>query len=170
MNEINKYVKTHEKRFLDELFELIRIPSISSLPEISPLYRAAENGKRYTAGRRADKAEVNGNSRNPVSTGKKIIDKESAYPAGLRGYGRDAGDPLELWQTDPIEPVVKDGKIMGQGRGRDKGHHTIARQGPSSTSVAVGVKLNCNGSSSSREERWESPNLPKFLARTQRRC
>lgn len=68
MNEINQYVKKHEKRFLEELFELIRIPSVSSLPEHkADMYKAAEKWKEILSAAGADKAEVMETEGNPVT-------------------------------------------------------------------------------------------------------
>jgi acetylornithine deacetylase/succinyl-diaminopimelate desuccinylase-like protein len=122
MNEINKYVKTHEKRFLDELFELIRIPSISSLPEHKPdMYRAAEKWKEILLAAGADKAEVMETAGNPVTYGEKIIDKKAPTVLVYGHMDVMPVDPLELWKTDPFEPVVKDGKIWARGADDDKG-------------------------------------------------
>ena len=141
MNEINKYVKTHEKRFLDELFELIRIPSISSLPEHKPdMYQAAEKWKEILLAAGADKAEVMETAGNPVTYGEKIIDKKAPTVLVYGHMDVMPVDPLELWKTNPFEPVVKDGKIWVQ-----------------SGELNCNVKFLIEG-----EEEVGSPNLPKF--------
>ncbi|MDD2216526.1 MAG: M20/M25/M40 family metallo-hydrolase, partial [Eubacteriales bacterium] len=122
MNEINKYVKTNEKRFLEELFELIRIPSISSLPEHKEdMYRAAEKWKEILLAAGADKAEVMETEGNPVTYGEKIIDPKAPTVMVYAHTDVMPVDPIEKWKTDPFEPIVKDGKIWARGADDDKG-------------------------------------------------
>jgi acetylornithine deacetylase/succinyl-diaminopimelate desuccinylase-like protein len=117
MNDINKYVKTHEQRFLNELFELIRIPSISSLPEHKDdMYRAAEKWKELLLAAGVDRAEVMETDGNPVTYGEKIIDKNAPTVLVYGHMDVMPVDPLELWDNDPFEPVIKDGKIWARGR------------------------------------------------------
>jgi len=92
MNEINKYVKTHEQRFLDELFELIRIPSISSLPEHKDdMYRAAEKWKELLLAAGVDRAEVMETGWQPGDLWREDHRQEGTHRPGVRPYGRDAG-------------------------------------------------------------------------------
>ena len=75
MEEIKKYVEENKERFLNELFELIRIPSISSLSEHKPdMYRCAEQWTKIMLAAGADRAEVYETEGNPVAYGEKIID------------------------------------------------------------------------------------------------
>ena len=97
MNEINNYVKTHEKRFLEELFELIRIPSISSLPAHKPdMYRAAEKWKEILLAAGADKAEVMETAGNPVTYGEKIINSKAPTVMVYAHMDVMPVDPLDL--------------------------------------------------------------------------
>ena len=162
MNEINKYVKTHEKRFLDELFELIRIPSISSLPEHKPdMYRAAEKWKEILLAAGADKAEVMETAGNPVTYGEKIIDKKAPTVLVYGHMDVMPVDPLELWKTDPFEPVVKDGKIWARGADDDKGQSFMHAK--AFEYLVQSGELNCNVKFLIEgEEEVGSPNLPKF--------
>ena len=162
MNEINNYVKAHEQRFLDELFELIRIPSISSLPEHKPdMYRAAEKWKEILLAAGADKAEILETDGNPVTYGEKIIDPN--LPTVLVYAHMDVMpvDPVELWKTDPFEPVVKDGKIWARGADDDKGqgfmHAKAFEYLVQSGELPCNVKFLIEG-----EEEVGSPSLPAF--------
>ena len=75
MEEIRKYVEENKQRFLDELFELIRIPSISSESKHKPdMYRCAEQWTKIMLAAGADRAEVYETEGNPVAYGEKIID------------------------------------------------------------------------------------------------
>jgi Acetylornithine deacetylase/Succinyl-diaminopimelate desuccinylase and related deacylases len=162
MNKINKYVETHEKRFLDELFELIRIPSVSSLPEHKPdMYRAAEKWKEILLATGADKAEVMETDGNPITYGEKIIDKKAPTVLVYAHMDVMPVDPIGLWKTKPFEPVVKDGKIWARGADDDKGqsfmHAKAFEYLVQSGELECNVKFLIEG-----EEEVGSPNLPKF--------
>lgn len=162
MNEINNYVKANEDRFLDELFELIRIPSISSLPEHKEdMYRAAEKWKEILLAAGADKAEVIETNGNPVTYGEKIIDPDAPTVMVYAHMDVMPVDPLEKWKTDPFEPVVKDGKIWARGADDDKGqsfmHAKAFEYLVKSGKLECNVKFLIEG-----EEEIGSPNLPDF--------
>ena len=112
MEKLNQYIEENKERFLNELFELIRIPSISSEVEHKPdMYRCAEKWISLLLAAGADKAEVYETEGNPVTYGEKIIDP--SLPTVLVYGHMDVMpvDPVELWHTQPFEPVIKDGKI-----------------------------------------------------------
>ena len=162
MKEINQYIETHKQRFLDELFELIRIPSISSLPEHRPdMYKAAEKWKELLLAAGADKAEVFETEGNPVTYGEKIIDKNAPTVLVYAHMDVMPVDPVELWNTDPFEPVIKDGKIWARGADDDKGqsfmHAKAFEYLVQSGNLNCNVKFLIEG-----EEEIGSPNLPKF--------
>lgn len=162
MKEINHYVETHKQRFLDELFELIRIPSISSLPAHKPdMYKAAEKWKEILLAAGADKAEVMETDGNPVTYGEKIIDKNAPTVLVYAHMDVMPVDPIDLWKTDPFEPVVKDKKIWARGADDDKGqgfmHAKAFEYLVQSGKLACNVKFLIEG-----EEEVGSPNLPKF--------
>lgn len=162
MNEINNYVKANEDRFLDELFELIRIPSISSLPEHKEdMYRAAEKWKEILLAAGADKAEVIETNGNPVTYGEKIIDPDAPTVMVYAHMDVMPVDPLEKWKTDPFEPVVKDGKIWARGADDDKGQSIMHAKAfeylVKSGKLECNVKFLIEG-----EEEIGSPNLPDF--------
>lgn len=162
MNEINNYVKANEDRFLDELFELIRIPSISSLPEHKEdMYRAAEKWKEILLAAGADKAEVMETNGNPVTYGEKIIDPDAPTVMVYAHMDVMPVDPLEKWKTDPFEPVVKDGKIWARGADDDKGQSIMHAKAfeylVKSGKLECNVKFLIEG-----EEEIGSPNLPDF--------
>jgi acetylornithine deacetylase/succinyl-diaminopimelate desuccinylase-like protein len=122
MDFIKKYINDNKQRFLDELFGLIRIPSISSEAAHKPdMYKAAEYWKKSMLDAGADKAEVFETEGNPIVYGEKIIDKK--LPTVLVYGHMDVMpvDPIELWNNPPFEPVVKDGLILARGADDDKG-------------------------------------------------
>ena len=122
MEHIKTYIDENKDRFLEELFELIRIPSVSSLVEHKDdMKRAAEAWKKILLSAGADKAEVMPSAGNPVVYGEKMIDPSKPTVLVYAHYDVMPVDPLELWKTQPFEPVVKDGKIWARGADDDKG-------------------------------------------------
>ncbi len=162
MQEIKKYVEENKQRFLDELFELIRIPSVSSLPAHKPdMYRAAEKWKEILLAAGADKAEVMETAGNPVTYGEKIVNKKAPTVLVYGHMDVMPVDPLNFWKTDPFEPVVKDGKIWARGADDDKGqsfmHAKAFEYLVQSGELKCNVKFLIEG-----EEEIGSANLPKF--------
>lgn len=162
MNEIDKYLETHKHRFLDELFELIRIPSISSLPENRPdMYRAAEKWKEVLSAAGTDRSEVFETEGNPITYGEKIVDPEAPTVLVYAHMDVMPVDPIDLWKTHPFEPEVKDGKIWGRGADDDKGqgfmHAKAFEYLVQSGELKCNVKFLIEG-----EEEVGSPSLPKF--------
>jgi len=122
MEQINKYIEQHQQRFLDELFGLIRIPSISSIKDHKEdMYKAAEYWKQLLLDAGADKAEIFETPGNPVTYGEKIIDPN--LPTVLVYGHMDVMpvDPIELWDSAPFEPEIRDGKVWARGADDDKG-------------------------------------------------
>lgn len=122
MEHIKKYVEANKERFLEELFGLLRIPSISSLSEHKPdMVRAAEYWRDAIVKAGADKAEVMTSEGNPVVYGEKIIDPKLPTVLVYGHYDVMPVDPIEKWHTKPFEPEIKDGKIWARGADDDKG-------------------------------------------------
>ncbi len=122
MEHVNKYIEENKDRFLEELFELIRIPSISSQKEHkNDMQKAAEQWKKIILAAGVDKAEVIPSAGNPVVYGEKMIDPAKPTVLVYGHYDVMPVDPVNLWNTKPFEPVVKDGKIWARGADDDKG-------------------------------------------------
>ena len=122
MKHIETYLEENKDRFLDELFELIRIPSISAQSEYKPdMYRAAECWKKILLNAGADKAEVYETAGNPVTYGEKIIDPKKPTVLVYGHMDVMPVDPIDLWTTPPFEPEIRDGKIWARGANDDKG-------------------------------------------------
>ena len=122
MKGIKEYIEQNKDRFLDELFELIRIPSISAETEHkNDMLRCAEKWKDLLLSAGADKAEVMPTAGNPVVYGEKIIDPQKRTVLVYGHYDVMPVAPLDLWKTQPFEPVVKDGRIWARGADDDKG-------------------------------------------------
>lgn len=162
MSDVLKYIEENKQRFLDELFGLIRIPSISSLPEHkNDMYRVADYLKQSLLDAGANKAEVMETEGNPVVYAEKIIDPK--LPTVLVYAHSDVMpvDPLELWHSDPFEPEIRDGKIWARGADDDKGqgfmHIKAFEYMVQSNTLPCNVKFMIEG-----EEEIGSPNLGKF--------
>ena len=164
MEHINKYIEENRDRFLEELFGLIRIPSISSIKSHKPdMYKAAEYLKELLLKSGADKAEIFETEGNPVTYAEKIIDP--ALPTVLVYSHMDVMpvDPIEKWDSDPFQPEIRDGKIFARGADDDKGQgmmHAKAFELMVKTgTLPCNVKFMIEG-----EEEIGSPNLGKWCA------
>jgi len=126
MDYIKTYIDANKDRFLEELFGLIRIPSISSLNENKPdMIRAAEYWKKTILAAGADKAEVMPTDGNPIVYGEKIIDPKLPTVLVYAHYDVMPIDPIELWKSKPFEPEIREGRIWGRGANDDKGQSFI---------------------------------------------
>ena len=124
--EIKQYIKENEQRFLDELFSLIRIPSISALPEHkADMMACAERWVELLLQAGADKAVVMPSAGNPLVYGEKIIDPSAKTVLIYAHYDVMPAEPLELWKSKPFEPEVRDGHIWARGADDDKGQSMI---------------------------------------------
>ena len=116
------YIKENEKRFLEELFKLLRIPSISADSKYKDEVRATADfvqAQLKKAG--CDKAEICETPGHPIVYGEKIIDKNLPTILVYGHYDVQPADPLNLWHSPPFEPVVKNGRIYARGACDDKG-------------------------------------------------
>ncbi len=162
MKTIRKYIKENETRFLEELFDLIRIPSVSAKEENKPdMKRATEYIKNSLLKAGADNAEVINTSGHPVVYGEKIIDPAKPTVLVYGHYDVQPADPLELWDSPPFEPEVRDGKIFARGADDDKGQmfmHVKAFELMVNTgTLPCNIKFMIEG-----EEEVGSPSLKHF--------
>ena len=113
MSEIKSYINTNKDRFLDELFGLIRIPSISSeSAHKDDMVKTAQYIVDQLLKAGADKAEIMTTTGHPVVYAEKIIDPAKPTIHVYGHYDVMPVDPLELWDSPPFEPEVRDGKIL----------------------------------------------------------
>ena len=122
MKPIKTYIEENKVRFLDELFQLLRFPSISANPSHNNDIRntaifVAEKLKQ--AG--ADAVEICETKGNPIVYGEKLINASLPTVLVYGHYDVQPPDPLELWDTPPFEPTIRDGKIYARGACDDKG-------------------------------------------------
>ena len=122
MENLKNYIQSNSKRYLDELFGLIRIPSISSESEHKEdMTKTAQYIVDQLLKAGADKAEIMPTTGHPVVYGEKIIDPAKPTILVYGHYDVMPVDPLELWHSPPFEPEIRDGKIFARGAVDDKG-------------------------------------------------
>jgi len=162
MEIIKTYIESNKDKFLDELFGLIRIPSISSISTHKPdMVKAAEYWKESILKAGADKAVVMPSKGNPVVYGEKIVDPKLPTVLVYGHYDVMPVDPLNLWDSPPFEPEIRDGKIWARGADDDKGQafmhakafETMVKTG----TLPCNVKFMIEG-----EEEIGSPNLGQW--------
>jgi acetylornithine deacetylase/succinyl-diaminopimelate desuccinylase-like protein len=118
----NDYLAQNKQRFLDELFILLRIPSVSADGRYKDdVARCAQAVQQNLLHAGADKAEVCPTAGHPIVYGEKIIDPTLPTVLVYGHYDVQPADPVELWHSGPFEPVIKDEKIYARGACDDKG-------------------------------------------------
>ena len=161
--EIKNYIAQNEERFLSELFSLIRIPSISALPERKDdMVRCAERWKELLLEAGVDKAEIMPSAGNPLVYAEKMIPGATKTVLIYSHYDVMPAEPLDLWHSNPFEPEVRDGKIYARGADDDKGQAMIQAKAfeyvVKNNILKHNVKFIFEG-----EEEIGSPSLNAFL-------
>jgi acetylornithine deacetylase/succinyl-diaminopimelate desuccinylase-like protein len=125
---IQNYIQANKQRFLDELFELLRIPSISADPKFrGDVIKTAEEVKQKLIEAGAENVGLFETKGFPVVYGEKIISADLPTVLVYGHYDVQPPDPINLWHSGPFEPVIKktdvhpDGAIFARGSCDDKG-------------------------------------------------
>lgn len=140
---VKEYIAKNEQRFLEELFSLIRIPSVSAKQEHKPDMEAcAHRWTEILLASGADKAVVMPTEGNPVVYGEKIISPEAKTVLVYAHYDVMPAEPLDQWKSRPFEPEIRDGRIWARGADDDKGQGMIQAKG-FETALNEGL-LQCN--------------------------
>lgn len=128
MKSAKPYIEKNKDRFLDELMELLKIPSISADPKYKKdIIKTAEAVRDQLKKAGCDTVEICETPGNPIVYGEKIIDKDLPTILVYGHYDVQPPDPLELWDSPPFEPVIKkteihpEGAIFARGSCDDKG-------------------------------------------------
>ncbi len=158
-----EYIDSNRQKFLDELFDLLRIPSVSADSKFKDdVHRAADFVKSSLEAAGVDKAEVCETAGYPIVYGEKIIDPSLPTVLVYGHYDVQPPDPYELWDSPPFEPVIKNDKIYARGACDDKGQmymHVKAFETMMQTnSQSCNVKFMIEG-----EEEVGSDNLGIFV-------
>lgn len=162
MNSTQQYIAENKERFLSELFDLIRIPSVSSQSKHkADMEKVAQHWKGILLSAGADRAEVMPTEGNPVVYGEKLVNP--SFPTVLVYGHADVMpvEPLDLWHSNPFEPEIREGKIYARGADDDKGqsfmHAKAFEYLVKNDLLKVNVKFLIEG-----EEEIGSPSLPAF--------
>jgi acetylornithine deacetylase/succinyl-diaminopimelate desuccinylase-like protein len=160
---MNAYINTHKERFLNELLDLLRIPSVSAKTEHKKdMIACAESVKNSLLEAGADQAMIIETDGHPIVYGEKMTDPALPTVLVYGHYDVQPADPLELWHSGPFDPIIKDGKIFARGACDDKGQfymHVKALELMVKTNLLkTNIKFCIEG-----EEEIGSPNLAKFV-------
>lgn len=168
MQATQQYIQQNKERFLEELLDWLRIPSISADPKYKgDVQRMAEAVADQLRAAGADRVEVNPTAGHPIVYGEKLISPELPTVLVYGHYDVQPPDPLDLWESGPFEPVIKktdlhpDGAIFARGSCDDKGQvfmHVKAFEAMSANNdLRCNVKFMIEG-----EEEVGSVNLGKY--------
>lgn len=160
---MKEYIEQNKERFFEELFSILRIPSISAKAENKPdMQRCAERIAQLLREAGADEAGVYPSSGNPVVFGCKRVDPSLSTVLVYGHYDVQPAEPLEKWNSDPFEPVIHDGAIWCRGANDDKGqlfmHIKAFEYLLRSGQLRHNVKFMFEG-----EEEIGSPSLPQWI-------
>ncbi len=173
MKDVKSYIEQHKNRFLDELVELLKIPSVSADPAYkNDVIKTAEAIKSSLEKAGCDSVEICDTPGYPIVYGEKIIDPKLPTILVYGHYDVQPADPLELWTSPPFEPVIKkteihpEGAIFARGACDDKGQmymHVKALEFMTSTGqLPCNVKFMIEG-----EEEVGSESLSWYVKRNQ---
>jgi len=163
MSAIQAYISEHKDRFLNELIELLKIPSVSADSKFKDdVLKAAEFLKERLQEMGLDNVALCPTAGYPIVYGEKIIDEKLPTVLVYGHYDVQPADPYELWNSPPFEPLVKDGRIYARGACDDKGqvymHLKAYEIMQANNSLPCNVKFMIEG-----EEEIGSDNLGPFL-------
>ncbi len=158
------YQDKNKDRFLNEMLDLLRIPSVSAKSEHkADMQKCAEAVRKSLLDAGCDSAEVMPTAGHPVVFGEKIVDPSKPTVLVYGHYDVQPVEPLELWTNPPFEPTIIDGKVFARGSADDKGQffmHVKALETMAKTNTLnTNIKFLIEG-----EEEVGSPNLGKFVA------
>ena len=158
-----EYLQQHQQRFIDELLDLLRIPSVSADPKYKPdVLRCADMVAQRLREAGADTVEICPTASNPIVYAEKMVGADKPTVLVYGHYDVQPADPESLWTSPPFEPVIKDGKIYARGACDDKGQvymHVKALEAMVKTGqLPCNVKVMIEG-----EEEIGSNNLGLFV-------
>ncbi len=169
MSSVRNFIASNKDRFLEELMDLLRIPSVSADPAFKQdVHRAADFVKSQLEKSGVDKAEICSTEGYPIVYAEKIIDEDAPTVLIYGHYDVQPADPYELWDSPPFEPVIKntnihpEGAIFARGSADDKGqfymHIKALETLTSLNQLSCNVKFMIEG-----EEEVGSENLDRFV-------
>ena len=158
-----EFMDTNKQTRLDELFDFLRIPSVSAKSEYKKDVRACAEWLSKQLNTIGIESKIMPTGGHPVVYGEKMVSPEKLTILYYGHYDVQPPEPLELWKTTPFEPLLEDGYIIARGATDDKGQlwtHVKALEAylATDTALPVNVKLLMEG-----EEEAGSENLEKFI-------
>jgi acetylornithine deacetylase/succinyl-diaminopimelate desuccinylase-like protein len=159
------YLAEHQARFVQELLEFLRIPSVSALPQhAADVQRAAEWAARRLTAAGLENARILPTGGHPVVYGDWLHAPGKATVLIYGHVDTQPADPLELWTTPPFEPAIRDGRVYARGASDNKGNILLAIAAveallQTAGALPVNVKFFIEG-----QEEIGSPQIPGFLA------
>ncbi len=164
MSQVKKYISENRERFMQELFGLMSIPSISSKTEHKgDMQRAAEYLKKQLQAIGMDSVEICPTDGNPVVFSSKTIDSSKPTVLVYGHYDVMPAEPLDEWNSEPFKPEIRDGRIWGRGADDDKGQSFIHVKAIEYLLKAQELKCNVKFLIEGEEE-VGSPNLGKWAS------
>jgi acetylornithine deacetylase/succinyl-diaminopimelate desuccinylase-like protein len=164
MENLKTYIESNKDRFLEELFALLRMPSVSADPAFKADVMATADfiyEKMVAAG--ADNVEICQTAGYPIVYGEKMVSPDLPTVLVYGHYDVQPADPIELWTNPPFEPIIKNDKIYARGSADDKGqmymHLKAFEYMMQNDALACNVKFMIEG-----EEEVGSSNLGIFVA------
>ena len=162
MHEIQKYIAANEQKMREDLFSLLRIPSISANPEHrDDMLACAERWAQLLLEAGADEALVMPSKGNPLVFAQKTVDPQASTVLVYAHYDVMPPDPVEQWKSRPFEPEIRDGRIWGRGADDDKGQSFVQLKAfeylAKNGLLRNNIKFIIEG-----EEEIGSPNLEEF--------
>ncbi len=166
--EIKNYIKENRPRFFEELFSLIRIPSVSAHSHRKDeIQQCAEQWKKLLLEAGVDSAEILPTKGNPVVFATKTIDPKLPTIMVYGHYDVMPAEPLELWTSPPFEPEIRDGKVYARGADDDKGQSFLHAK--AFEYLVKTNQLNCNVKFIIEgEEEIGSPSLEDFCKKNKK--
>ncbi|NVJ63070.1 MAG: dipeptidase [Flavobacteriaceae bacterium] len=169
MEQLSNYSQEHKEQLLNELFDLLRIPSVSADSAFNQeVAKTAEAVKQSLEKAGCDNVTMYPTAGHPIVYAEKIIDESLPTVLVYGHYDVQPADPVELWDTEPFEPVIKktekhpDGAIFARGACDDKGqmfmHVKAVEAMIQNDLLPCNVKFMIEG-----EEEVGSPNLEIFI-------
>jgi acetylornithine deacetylase/succinyl-diaminopimelate desuccinylase-like protein len=119
---IVQYIEKHQDRFLEELFSLLRLPSVSADPKYKDdVLKTAHAVEQFLKQAGVNHTTIYPTKGHPIVYGEKIMDVQLPTVLVYGHYDVQPADPIELWTSAPFEPVIRDSKIYARGASDDKG-------------------------------------------------
>jgi acetylornithine deacetylase/succinyl-diaminopimelate desuccinylase-like protein len=168
MKDVIAYIERNYERYLEELSEFLKIPSVSTDPEKrQDVAKAAEFVARQLQAAGMEKVEIFTTDGHPIVYGEKITDPDTPTVLIYGHYDVQPVDPIELWESGPFEPTVRKGELYARGAADDKGQVFIHFKSVEAfmkmgRRLPVNVKFLIEG-----EEEIGSPHLDQFIEENQ---